>query len=54
MNDMSRRDLLGTSVADYSRKFMGGIGEPQAMAFAPEAGAPRRGVGNGCGAAAIC
>jgi hypothetical protein len=38
MNDPNRRDILGTSVADYARKFNGAMGaQPsQAMGFAPE------------------
>ena len=35
MNDMGRRDVLGTSVADYSNKFT------KAMGFAPEREAPQ-------------
>ncbi len=35
MNDPNRRDVLGTSVADYGRKFMAGLNGP-AMAFAGE------------------
>lgn len=35
MNDMGRRDVLGTSVADYSNKFT------KAMRFAPERAAPQ-------------
>jgi hypothetical protein len=44
MNDPTRRDVLGTTVADYSRKFtsaMGrGGGQDQAMSFATTAEAP--------------
>lgn len=37
MNDPNRRDVLGTSVADYARKFNAGMGSPisQAFAYAP-------------------
>lgn len=35
MNDPNRRDILGTSVADYGRKFAGATGAPQASPQAP-------------------
>src|SRR5690606_23328940 len=39
MNDMGRRDQLGTSVADYQRRFAAGLGGGQAAPAAP-AGTP--------------
>jgi DNA-binding FadR family transcriptional regulator len=38
MNDPNRKDILGTSVADYARKFNGAMGSqpPQAGSFAPQ------------------
>lgn len=39
MNDMGRRDVLGTSVADYSRKFTNSMGTPsQTMSAKAKAG----------------
>lgn len=35
MNDMNRRDVLGTTVADYARKFRERVSQ-RAMSFAPE------------------
>jgi hypothetical protein len=41
MNDPNRRDVLGTSVADYRRRFNEGLGEaPTTRGITPEAPAP--------------
>jgi len=40
MNDPNRKDVLGTSVADYGRKFMGALGPSQANAAPVSQSAP--------------
>lgn len=43
MNDPNRRDILGTSVADYGRKFTAAMGPGTAQAAPPQPQAPRGG-----------
>lgn len=46
MNNPNARDVLGTSVTDYARKFNGALAQqPQAMTFAPEP-PPQQETGN--------
>ena len=41
MNEPGRRDVLGTTVADYARKFSAGLGEPREVETAAGLGQPR-------------